>query len=608
MTLIRKNSIEWQNVRLVPILHNRMEFAIEVRRQFEEFRPDRVAVEYPDTLGDKILQGVKRLPLLSVVYYEDKDGAFTYLLLEPTDGQVEAVRMALSDGLPIHFIDRDTSGYPLDYSPMPDPYAVKTIGHFLYSQAYLKVSQTHTSFPEDTLREKTVAYHLQRLSRKGERILFVGGLSHLPGLQGLLDQPQTQVIGRRKREGVGLAHLHKESSQEILSEIPYLAAAYERTRSSDGLDKMDRLKIISQLISIAAKNHWKRNKEELSRTQIGILHKFARNYALLTGYLVPNFYQLIVAARGAADDNFAYEVWEKGSEYPWQAEEPGLPILHLKGEDIFLDQKRIRFHRRLKTMRRRLVPIPVKKKKRERYPGEWRKEFKGFSICSYPPEDVVIEGYGHYLKKKAFEIKSDANSRIEPFMCSMMEGLDIRETIRDWKRGTIYVKAERPLKGKVGSVVVIFDADLAKEGNEENFPWCVTWLGEHAQESDMAFYSTPAGEIMDGPGISRCQYGGFMLTYPPMRVYDIWKDPFFDFARNKPERLLMAALDYCLEKHVVYVSATPPSGWCHSMAARLGKKIIYLPIGSFSPVTLKKIRQFHVLDGHPVRRYAHHYI
>ena len=608
MTLIRKNRIEWQNVRLVPILHNRMEFAIEVRRQFEEFRPDRVAVEYPDTLGDKILQGVKRLPLLSVVYYEDKDGVFTYLLLEPTDGQVEAVRMALSEGLPIHFIDRDTSGYPLDYSPMPDPYAVKTIGHFLYSQAYLKVSQTHTSFPEDTLREKTVAYHLQRLSRKGERILFVGGLSHLPGLQDLLDQPQTQVIGRRKREGVGLAHLHKESSQEILSEIPHLAAAYERARFSDGLDKMDRLKIISQLINIAAKNHWKKNKEELSRTQIRILHKFARNYALLTGYLVPNFYQLIVAARGAADDNFAYEVWEKGSEYPWQTEEPGLPILHLKGEDIFLDQKRIRFHRRLKTMRRRLIPIPVKKKKRERYPGEWRKEFKGFSICSYPPEDVVIEGYGHYLKKKAFEIKSEENSRIEPFMCSMMEGLDIRETIRGWGRGTIYVKAERPLKGKVGSVVVIFDADLAKEGSEENFPWCVTWLGEHAQESDMAFYSTPAGEIMDGPGISRCQYGGFMLTYPPMRVYDIWKDPFFDFARNKPERLLMAALDYCLEKHVVYMSATPPSGWCHSMAARLGKKIIYLPIGSFSPVTLKKIRQFHVLDGHPVRKYAHKYI
>jgi hypothetical protein len=38
--------------------------------------------------------------------------------------------------------------------------------------------------------------------------------------------------------------------------------------------------------------------------------------------------------------------------------------------------------------------------------------------------------------------------------------------------------------------------------------------------------------------------------------------------------------------------------------ARLGKKIIYLPIRNFSPVTLKKIRQFHVLDGHHVRRCA----
>jgi hypothetical protein len=31
-----------------------------------------------------------------------------------------------------------------------------------------------------------------------------------------------------------------------------------------------------------------------------------------------------------------------------------------------------------------------------------------------------------------------------------------------------------------------------------------------------------------------------------MRVYDVCKDSFFDAARNKPERLLMAALDYSL--------------------------------------------------------------
>ena len=157
-------------------------------------------------------------------------------------------------------------------------------------------------------------------------------------------------------------------------------------------------------------------------------------------------------------------------------------------------------------------------------------------------------------------------------------------------------------------MVVIFDPDLPDDSGKENFPWCVTWLGEHEQESDMAFYSTYAGEVMDGPGISRCRYGGFMLSYPPMRVYDIWRDAFFDQARNKPERLLMSAIDYNLKGHLIYVAPSPPSGRCQGMASRLGKKIIYLPIGSFSPATLKKLRQFHVLDGHPVRRYAHHYI
>ncbi len=606
MKLSGKTKIEWKNIRMVPILHNRMEFALEVRRAFEEFKPDHVAVEYPDTLKEKIIDGVKRLPLLSVVHYEEKDGAFTYLLLEPTDGQIEAIRLSLSARIPLHFIDRDTEGYPPDFAPMPDPYAITRIGHFTYCQACIKMARGHAPPPEDTLREKTMAYHLQELSKTGKRILFVGGLSHVRGILDMLDEPQTQVIGRRVRKGIGLAHLHRDSSREIMGEMPFLAAAYEGGRP--GLDELDRLKINSQLIDIARKRHWKKDKEKLSHGQVRILNRFARNYAFLTGDLVPSFYQLIVAARGAVDDNFAYEVWERGSDYPWQTEEPGLQVLRLKGEDLFLDNKRIRFHRQLKTLRRRLVPVPVKKRKRERHPGEWRKDFKGFSICSYPPEDVAIEGYGHYLRKKALEIKTEENTRIEPFTCSILDGLDIRETIREWGSGTIYVREERPLKGKVGSVVVIFDPDFPDKDGGEDFPWCVTWLGEHNQESDMSFYSTPAGQVMDGPGISRCQYGGFMLTYPPLRVYDIWRDPFFGFARNKPEKLLMAALDYSLEKHVVYVAATPPSGWCQSMAARLGKKIIYLPIGTFSPVTLKKIKQFHVLDGHPVRRYARNYI
>ena len=599
---------KWGNVRLVPIVHNRVEFALELRRQFASFEPDMVAIEYPPTIGEKIVQGIKRLPYLSVVYYEEDDHTFIYLPLEPTDGQVEAARLALSKNLPIHFIDRDTEGYPIDRTPMPDPYSIKRIGYWRYCHSYLNTYPEGLRTPQDQLRERTMAYHLQQLDRDGKRVLFVGGLAHLPGLLRYLDKPQVQVIGRKSRDGVMLAHLHRESSREIMTEIPLFAALYERFRGDSTMAEPDRLKAIDQLIDRASRNHLKKNKEEVTVSQLKIFNRFVLNYALLSGFLAPDLYQILVAARGAVDDNLAYEVWDVATEYPWQMDSPGLPVLRLRGKDLFLDQKKINFHRHFRTLRRRLVPVPMKGRQKEKFSGEWKRGFKGYSICSYQPEDIVIEGFGDYLKKRALKEKSEEQSRIVPFVSSMMDGIDIRETLRNWQEAKIYVRENIPLKGKVGSVVVIFDPDLPDAEGQEAFPWRVTWLGEHNQESDMAFYSTPAGEVVIGPGISRCQYGGFMLTFPPLRVYDIWKDSFFDFARNKPERLLLAALDYSLERHVAYVASTPPSSLCTLFASRMRKKIIYLPIGMFSPITLKKTRQFHVLDGHPVRQYANRYI
>ncbi len=608
MTVTDHNrDLSWRGVHFVPVLHNRLEFALEVRRRFEEVRPDCVAVEYPPTLRRAVLAAVERLPHLSVIHYNEADGAFVYLPIEPTDGQVEAVRLALERGLPVHFVDRDTEGYPLDRSPMPDPYALNRIGHPAYCQAYFDLHRNDERPETDALRERAAAYHLRALDREGRRVLHVGGLYHWPGILSCIEHPQAEPIGRRRREGVGLAHLYEASSREIMTEMPFVAARYEAGRSSEAGPPLDRLEMHQELIRIARDKYWRNSRERLSRNQMRVLNKFARNYALVTERLTPDFYQLVVAARGAADDNFAYEVWETGSEYPWQTDSPGIPVLQLEGEDLFLDWKRIRFHRRFKSFRRRLVPVPGRRKGTGKDRERWQRDFQQGQICSYPPEDVVVEGYGRRLMKKALEIKSEENSRVVPFTASMLDGLDVRETLRDWHRGILYVREERPVRGRVGSVVVIFDPDTGPE-TEEAFPWCVTWLGEHIQESDMAFYSTPAGEVMEGPGISRCQYGGFMLTYPPMRVYDIWRDPFFEVARNKPERLLMAALDYSVERNVVYVAAEPPSGWCRSLASRIGKRILYLPIGAFSPVTLRRIRQFHVLDGHHVRRYAREYI
>ena len=216
----------------------------------------------------------------------------------------------------------------------------------------------------------------------------------------------------------------------------------------------------------------------------------------------------------------------------------------------------------------------------------------------------MIENYGGFLKKKGTKQLSEEETRLEPFSTSLLDGIDMRETLRNLHEGRIYVREYLRIKGGVGSIVVIFDMD--REG--EKYPYLMTWLGEHEQESDMAFYATPPADNIVGPGICRCEYGGFLLAYPPRRMSDVWSDKDYSFARGKGEVLLLAALDYSPEKHVVYAASRPPRSYFRQIASRLNKKIIFIPLGSLSPVTLKKLRVFHVLFGHDKRATAKDYI
>jgi hypothetical protein len=150
---------------------------------------------------------------------------------------------------------------------------------------------------------------------------------------------------------------------------------------------------------------------------------------------------------------------------------------------------------------------------------------------------------------------------------------------------------------------VIFDEDRAGR-----YTYMTTWLGENQNESDMAFYSTFPFDNLVGPGIGRAEYGGFLMSLPPRRMYDVWHDPDYEFAESKAERLLLAALDYSIHRYVVYVAAQPPRSIFKAIATRASRTIIYIPLGQLSPVSLKKIRVVHVLDGYEKREIAKDYL
>jgi hypothetical protein len=586
-----------------PVVPGKLEFAIEVRRAILRDKPQVVAVELPTTLRDAYLRAVARLPEISVILYNDEqeESGAIYVPVEPADPFTEAIRTAREIGAEIVFADPDAAERPHLPDDYPDSYALRHIPLEKYVEAYRLWPQARSD--RISAHAEGIAWKLQGCDPLAQ-VLVVISLNLLDPVLDAMEQPQAQPMARLRREGLHVLNPHPECLAEITIEYPYLQDRYEHFRAEmKNVDGADRRRVQLAVLRDAEKTYEANAGERVAHWQRRLLARYTRNLALVNRELAARIFDITVAARSVVDDNYAWEVWEAANRYPHQKEASDLPTVKISGEEVWLNTKMMRLRRRLPSKKRRLRPVGLKPRKKEKVPGEWASQLDGASICSYPPEDLVIEDYGRFLKKKGKSILSEERATSEPFTTSLLDGIDIRETIRNWHEGKIYVRNFHKLHGDVGAVIVIFDED-----RDDRYTYMTTWLGEHQNESDMAFYSTYPFDHLVGPGIGRGEYGGFLMSLPARRMFDVWRDTDYDFAESKPERLLLAGLDYSLQRYVVYVAAKPPRSVFRNIAARFGRTIVYIPIGQLSPVTVKKIRVVHVLDGYDKREIAKEYI
>jgi len=636
---------------VVPALHERLESADAVRGALASLAPDAVAVEVPSSLQRLFLRAVDRLPSISVLLYETARGATIYLPIQPADPAVEAARWARERGLPVACIDLDVDGYADHRDPLPDPYAISRVGLPAYFDAVRRAA--HPADPLDARREAAMAFHTRALAAAGaSRIVVVCGLRHVNGLASALATEQAAPLTPPTRKNVRVVHLHPGSLGEVLGEPPFYVAAYEARRQalpppaapsepqasgreygtfrvlSGGRgddparvldaaalaaaragEPLDRRSLQGSLLASAAKAlEAAAPDERVEPWQRRNLARYAASLARHSGMLVADLFDLVVAGRACVSDNFAWELHRLAGSYPWQSEAASdLPTARIRAEELWDGVRRVRLTRRLRRPKMRRPESILRRKRRdEKFPGEWLTGFDDEAICSYPPEDVIVEAFGGFLRKKGKSVLAEEAARVVPFTTSVLDGIDVRETIRHWTEKKIYVRESGRATGEIGVVVVIFDEDL--EPGSERYPYQLTWLGEHGQESDMAFYATAPERAVVGPGICRVTYGGFLLSFPPGRLADVWSDADYRFAECKSEVLLLAALDYSTERVVVHAAPKPPRSIFHQIAARLDRKILHLPIGTLSPATLRKIRVMHVLSGHDKRAIAKDYV
>jgi len=645
-------------VRVMPVLHERVDVAPLVRLALEELQPEAVAVELPTTLADAAATAVARLPMVSAVISEEPGEDALVWIVTPGDPLVEAMRWAAENNREVLLVDPDIRYGHRRHDELPDPYSLHQIGVDKYLDLIRRLAGAAPYDQRDTMREQGMAYHLQQAAeRRDGSILSLVGAAHAGRVAEFLEGPTAPPLARQRRSKVSIRHLHPESLTSVLPDPPLAHSVYEHLRLGElpaepafadtvsprlelphGVltvisggrieDRIERAQALAAFAAhhgsreapggrvcdraalgavawrVGSASYTEQTRDETSPWQRRLFFDFVRRYTRIRGQLTAGLYEWVVGARGVGDDNLAWEVFDAARCYPWQEETAEIATARVDGELLDLGTRRVRFRRRFMRVKQRPIAVPVRARPTAEEPGEWLQAFRGDSICSYPPEDIVVEDWGRHLKQRAVSVLSAERTHSEPFTTSMLDGIDLRETLLRLHEGRIWVRERGRDVGAAGSVVMVFDED--REGFE--FPYLMSWLGEHEQESDMALYATDPLQQVVGPGIMRATYGGFMLTYPPGRLYDVWQDSDYRAARSKSEVLLMAAVDYSVDKLVVHVGPNPPSSRIRNYATARGRKIVHLPLGSLSPVSIRKVRVVHILAGRDKRETAKDYV
>jgi hypothetical protein len=407
----------------------------------------------------------------------------------------------------------------------------------------------------------------------------------------------------------------------LLGELPFITGLYERARFE--LDDDENLSIdgVKELL-LASRERYEADLKSLARKitpqLLTTYLRYVRNLSLIEKRMTPDLYGLVVAAQQIGGDQFAIHLAETAREYPFNTgggEKPGFsekPGFWLPYDEIKMGINRAEFpNGDVCLMKSRLPGHPVSWRNCQlsRRPPrinqmEWAMRWNPFRQCSWPPEDIAIERFRTHVKDHALNIMGQDLARTEKFTTSLKDGLDIRETLRNWHTGDLYVKNYPPNRGSLDCVIMLFDSPA----DPRDYPWRITWHAEEHDESTLSFFATDYHSELVGPGIALAAYGGAMFLFPPRDVVNIWRDPRFDFTDTLEERLLAGACHYSREKHIALLSHAPPGAGWRRLAKKYGKKIVHVPLAHFSQQTVQQLRMFHVLNGQHIRTFAEHFI
>src|SRR3989338_5388898 len=604
-----------KKIEILPIIHGSGDFARVARQKILSSHFDCLAVSIPPSFKNSVETGLSLLPSIPLASLEEEtDGemdVFSFVPIDPCQGIIAALRVAVEEGIDRAYIDMEVSSFETQRGYFPDPYALKNVSLEKFALALLPAIPTPQKDSQQDKRVRWMAYQLHKLELQYEKILFICSMIDLPFVRDAynrrLPYPKSENIYQTPQ-------LHSADEKTlffVLGELPYITYLYEKKREELLSDSNLSIDGIKELL-IEARNRfikqYELNQHYLTPNVLQIYMKYVRNLSLLESRMTPDLYTLTTAAKQISGDSFAIILLETAKLYPYQSSPSELGDINTvtMGIDMaeFPERGAVKMKNRLAGSEIAWRHISLKPKPDIKKQKIWKFMWDPYGQCSWPPEDNRIESFNTHVREQTKALLGEDLARTEKFTTSVKDGIDIRDTLRHWYTGNIYVKEIPPSRGSVDAVVFIF------EGNPDpmKYSWRQTWYAEHGEESTLCFYATPYIEDMIGPGIARSTYGGCFMLFPPRHIPDIWQDIRFENAETLAERLISAALFYSRERHVALVAPKHPTLKWKRLARRYKKNLVYIPLKRFSLQTIDRVRKFHVLNGKEIRSYASRFI
>lgn len=597
-------------LKVLPVVHGSGDFAVKVREALLREDFDCLAVPLPATFADSVTAAVENLPAVTaVVQLDPETERCTYVPIDPCQPVVAGIRTALQERVAVEFVDLESRTFDPREVTVPDPYSLKTLPLDKYAAAVLPFLPAPDEGSLHERRARRMAFELHRLELDYKRILFLPNLLDWPWIRQAYKERLPYPEHERYFAPIRTYAVAENWLTFFLGELPFITALYERSRATADPDDNLTIDGVKELI-VEARDRWhsklRGGRDWLTPKLLQLYLQYVRNLTLLERRLSPDLYTLVVAAKQIAGDAFALSVLETARDYPIEyvpvAHEParfGVGQVELPGVGVAAAASRLP-GQAFAWRNCELNPEPDRKKSKLWQQITW----DPYKQCSWPAEDDRIESFHTHVREQAKALLGADLARSEKFTTSIKDGIDIRETLRHWHTGDLYVKDIPPARGGVDTVVFLFDVPA----DPERYSWRTTWHAEHKDESTIGLFATDFRQDLVGPGIGRAVYGGVFFLYPPRYIPDVWTDPRFPRAESLEERLLYAAVFHSQERHVVVVSPCPLKASWRRMARDFGKKLVHLPLSRFSGRTVDRLRIVHVLNGKDVRSYAAHFI